>query len=459
MDENFIMLSTDNNKTLVVKSNSLMEAKFHFKLWEMRIFEKMISLIKKGDKEFRACKIYMKDLIEYFEGNSGNYYDLIKDAALSLGDKKLFIPYETSKGAKRWAKISIFPTVTIPDESSRDGENAYIELEFHNDLKPHLLDLKSRFKAYDIRNIQPLKSVYSIRIFILLKQFDVIGSRSIELDALKELLGIEKDQYPLYADFKKRVLLKPQQDLKDYCDICFDFIENKKGRKVHSIKFIIKRNEPLRTLLDLEATTEEEDDIVVIEEANKAALSDSQDELYAVVSEWGISLDTFLHYLGTRSENHIKECIEITQDSHAENKAAYFLVLVQKSEVKNGKKATQKTKEHKKMAANKLDHLKKELEEALSRLKNEKYGAEQAIIRELLEDKELLEVAKGIVLTKQGNGFDAELSTVENYKQKRSFKVFIDNTLKSLKPEKFEQINEEFDSKEKSLHLKYKEIK
>lgn len=455
MDENYIMLSTDNNKTLVVKSNSLMEAKFHFKLWEMRIFEKMISLIKKGDKEFRACKIYMKDLIEYFEGNSGNYYDLIKDAALSLGDKKLFIPYESSKGAKRWAKISIFPTVTIPDESSRDGENAYIELEFHNDLKPHLLDLKSRFKAYDIRNIQPLKSVYSIRIFILLKQFDVIGSRSIELDALKELLGIEKDQYPLYADFKKRVLLKPQQDLKDYCDICFDFVENKKGRKVHSIKFIIKRNEPFKTI-SLTTKNEEEENLIVIEEANKSELYESQEVLYSIVSEWGIGLDVFLQYLSLRSENHIRECIEITQDSSATNKAAYFLTLVQKSEVKNGKKATQKAKTEQKNIITKQENQQKQYEEALRKLKSEKYDQEQNIIKKLFQDKELLEAAKDITLKKRGNSFDSNLSIKENYAQKRSFKVFLDNAIMELKPALFETIRTAFEAKEKQLIEKYK---
>jgi plasmid replication initiation protein len=455
MDENYIMLSTDNNKTLVVKSNSLMEAKFHFKLWEMRIFEKMISLIKKGDKEFRACKIYMKDLIEYFEGNSGNYYDLIKDAALSLGDKKLFIPYESSKGAKRWAKISIFPTVTIPDESSRDGENAYIELEFHNDLKPHLLDLKSRFKAYDIRNIQPLKSVYSIRIFILLKQFDVIGSRNIELEALKELLGIEKDQYPLYADFKKRVLLKPQQDLKDYCDICFDFVENKKGRKVHSIKFIIKRNEPLRTIPS-DNRNEGEENIIVIEEANKSELYESQEALYSIVSEWGIGLDVFLQYLSARSENHIKECIEITEDSSANNKAAYFLTLVQKSEVKNGKKVTKKAKVEKKSIITKQENQQKQQEEALKKLKSEKYEKEQNIIKKLFQDKELLEAAQDITLKKRGNSFDMNLSIEENYAQKRVFKIFLDNAIMELKSALFEAVAVEFEAKEKELIEKYK---
>jgi len=46
------MTAIKSNKNLVVKANRLMEAKFQFKLWEMRIFEQMVSMINKDEKEF-----------------------------------------------------------------------------------------------------------------------------------------------------------------------------------------------------------------------------------------------------------------------------------------------------------------------------------------------------------------------------------------------------------------------
>jgi plasmid replication initiation protein len=442
--EHQLSMFTTNKKSLVVKSNSLMEAKFHFKLWEMRLFEKMISLIKKGDTEFRACKIYIIDLINYFEGNSRNDYELIREAALSLGDKKLFIPYQTAKGAKRWAKISIFPTVTIPDGEDRGGENAYIELEFHNDLKPHLLDLKERFKAYDIRNIQSLRSIYSIRMFILLKQFDNIGFRRIEIAVLRNLLGVEEQQYKLYADFKKRVILRPQKDLKKYCDICFDFKEEKVGRKVHSITFIIKSNKPVRSKKQLEAPVEPK------------ILSQPQQETYELVKEWGITEETLLEILKERNLEHIHTCIEVTRDTKsAKNKGAYFMSLVKKDEVVNSKKATKKTKGTQKVKAQKQEQLKKQLEEKLSKLKREKYEKEAIIVKELLEDKELFALVEEQVGQAQFVYADSSLSFADNYTKKPLFRSFVDKYVKEHRLNYFEGLDAEFLKKEKVLREKY----
>ena len=46
-----------SDPNLIVKSNTLMEGKFKFKLWEMRLFEMMISLIGREDTEFNRQAI------------------------------------------------------------------------------------------------------------------------------------------------------------------------------------------------------------------------------------------------------------------------------------------------------------------------------------------------------------------------------------------------------------------
>lgn len=230
-----------NNPLLVVKDNRLMEAKFQFSLWEMRIFERMVSLVEKGATEFRLCRIYIKDLVDFFHSKSHNDYDLVREAAKSLAYKKLHLPYMRDN-KRRWAIISVFPTVTTPDSEERGGENAYIELEFHRDLGPYLLDLKERFKSYDIRNIQSLKSIYSIRLYILLKQYELLGQRHFELDMLKNILSISPDKYTHYGSFKQRVILRPQQEIAKHCDLYFEFEEEKEGKKVVGIIFHIYSN-------------------------------------------------------------------------------------------------------------------------------------------------------------------------------------------------------------------------
>ena len=97
----------------------------------------------------------------------------------------------------------------------------------------------------------PLKSSYSIRIFELLKQYEPLKKRKIDLEELRKLVGtteidqngeIIKEDYPLYGHFKSRVIVPAQKELKQKTDIYFNFTEIKEGRKVVAIEFEIKEN-------------------------------------------------------------------------------------------------------------------------------------------------------------------------------------------------------------------------
>ncbi|WP_143760997.1 replication initiation protein, partial [Clostridium haemolyticum] len=105
-------------------------------------------------------------------------------------------------------------------------------------LKPYYLQLKN-YTKYRISNIASLKSQYSIRIYELLKQYEKIKTRKLDLNHLKELLGLEIHQYPKFYDFKNRVLNVAQKELSEKTDIKFTFEEIKTGRKVTSIRFFI----------------------------------------------------------------------------------------------------------------------------------------------------------------------------------------------------------------------------
>lgn len=116
---------------------------------------------------------------------------------------------------------------------------------------PYLIELKEQFTTYYLANIMSLKSSYSIRIFELLKQYEKIGKRRIELKNLRQLVGtteidangeIVKEDYPLYGHFKSRVILTAQKELKQKTDICFNFKEIKQSRKVVAIEFEILEN-------------------------------------------------------------------------------------------------------------------------------------------------------------------------------------------------------------------------
>ncbi len=228
----------------VRKSNDLVEARYKFDIWETRLFTKMLTMVHREDEEFKEYRVYLKDIIREFDlVRNKESYELLRAGARKLMKKTFLIPYETEGGQKRLFET---PVIASLDSAASDGlrgsgEELHIQVSFHPKLKPYLLQLKSQFTMYDVRNILRLPSNYSVRIYELLKQYESIGRRRFQVQELKEILGVEA-LYPLYANFKQRVLAKAQTDLETHTDIRFLMEEIKRGRAVTELLFTILPN-------------------------------------------------------------------------------------------------------------------------------------------------------------------------------------------------------------------------
>ena len=98
------------------------------------------------------------------------------------------------------------------------------------------------FKNRDIRQTIQMKSDYSRRIYLLLKERKDFGERSFIVDDLMMRLEVPKS-YKVYADFKRRVLEQAVIDINAYTDIEITYEEHKRLRKIHKITFNIKGNQ------------------------------------------------------------------------------------------------------------------------------------------------------------------------------------------------------------------------
>ena len=106
------------------------------------------------------------------------------------------------------------------------------------------MQLKGQFTRYRLKNVVQLRSAHTIRIYELLKQYEVIKSRRMTLGELRAILGIENARtYDLYGNLKSKILIPAQTELANRTDIAFTFDEIKEGRKVVAVRFHIKRNE------------------------------------------------------------------------------------------------------------------------------------------------------------------------------------------------------------------------
>ncbi len=209
---------------LVTKSNNLIETPLKLGVVEMRIVIVLISTLSPHDDDFKPYRFKISEFAKMIGVKNKNIHQQIKDYTYSLMSQPFYL--HDNLQVTWLASAEYFP-----------GEGV-VEVEFSPKLKPYLLQLKEKFTTYRLIDIIKLKSAYAMRIYELLKQYERIGSRTFTVQRLKELLGIE-DQYPVYADFKKRVLVKAQQEINKHTDISFSFEEMKTGRKITEIKFLL----------------------------------------------------------------------------------------------------------------------------------------------------------------------------------------------------------------------------
>lgn len=291
----------------VRKSNDLVEARYKFDIWESRIFTKMLTMIHRSDEDFKDYKIYLKDIVQDFDlEKNKEAYELLRDGARTLMKKSFYIPYEVD-GVKRLFET---PVVSSLDSAVSDGrriqdDQLYLTVSFHPKMKPYLLQLKSQFTMYDVRNILKLPSAYSIRIYELLKQYEKIGWRVFVVEELKEILGIE-DKYRLYGHFKKRVLEKAQEDLKSYTDIWFDLEEVKKGRAVHKIKFHIHKNGRVGEEDPVEEATLQEPAAVI----EKTVAPPFFAALWQQLQQYDVTQATLSRWLAQYEAAHVNNCVQ-----------------------------------------------------------------------------------------------------------------------------------------------------
>jgi len=90
--------------------------------------------------------------------------------------------------------------------------------------------------------VLPMRSSYSKRVYLMLKEYAKIGERTIELEELQTILKVPKS-LKIYNRFKEKVLIKSKEDINKFTDLKVDFKEIKLGRKVSKIVFIIKKND------------------------------------------------------------------------------------------------------------------------------------------------------------------------------------------------------------------------
>jgi plasmid replication initiation protein len=218
----------DSNTTnLVTKANMLIEANYKLGVVEQKLILCLASNIQPTDSDFKTYTLSIKEFHQLLGLKGSPKYSELRQITKELMQKVFEIRLGRKVAQVAWLSFVAY-----------NESEGTIDIRFDPFLRPYLLKLKKEFTSYKLENVVKLKSSYAIRIYELLKQYERLQERTFLLADLRKILGAE-EIYPAYGNFKQRVLVPAQKELKLKTDITFEIEELKEGKRVEKIKFII----------------------------------------------------------------------------------------------------------------------------------------------------------------------------------------------------------------------------
>jgi plasmid replication initiation protein len=215
-------------------------------LQEVRFLTIYLAKINARDISTRVVRFPMADFQKIMELGPMRI-NYLMDVTDSLLRKIVNIPSE----AGGYKAFQIFKRCRV--DKDENGE-WFVEIDAHDDALPLMFDFKERYFTYELWNALRLRSLNQLRMYELMKQYEKLGERTLVLDDLKELLGLDKTDYSRYNNFRADVIEVCQKALAQFTDIKFIFEPvRKKGRggKIHALKFKISRNDDYEDPLSL----------------------------------------------------------------------------------------------------------------------------------------------------------------------------------------------------------------
>ncbi len=309
-------MSANKSVQIVKKDNRLIEAKYKLSIHQQRVLFTLLEKIHSSDDDFMHYDIDIGDIAEKFGLENGKaLYAQMQEAISDLVTKKITIQEGNQTVVMAWLSYARYTK----------GQGI-VEISFHKDLKPYLLQLKNHFTQYQLSAVARFKSSYSIRFYELLKMNEYLGKggqfyRKFTIKELREYMQLDDGLYENFKDLRIRVIEPAYKEINEFSDIHIVDIEYlKKGRAVSDIRITAepKNQMMIDVTEDVEETTE--------------AKEDTTEALQALI-EFGISEETANKWLDKFDTARVMRNIAYTrarqQEGVVNSPILYFSKAVQ----------------------------------------------------------------------------------------------------------------------------------
>ncbi|MGL4742511.1 MAG: replication initiation protein [Sarcina sp.] len=194
---------------------------------EIQVLGLMLSSVDKDD-----IKKEVSLLIDFFEKQLGLVIEDLLKIIKSIADKNIEVE---KRSYNEVFLVSLFTYISC------DSEKQVINFKFNEFIDGFYLKVKSIYDKYRENDIELMKGKYSWQTYEMLKTLEPNKMYYASIEYLKNLFNI-KDQYKLYADFKRKVILLTQSEINDKTNLRFEFEEVKEQKKIVGINFYIYEN-------------------------------------------------------------------------------------------------------------------------------------------------------------------------------------------------------------------------
>lgn len=214
--------------SVVRKSNWLITASYKLTLNEQRLVLVAIAKIPFDAVEIkRRVVVTAKEMLDCFPDiGEKHVYEEMEKSSENLFNRWIRIEDPNQIEKFRWISAKLI---------YKKGEGR-VGFSFSPEILPYLQQLKEQFTKYRLGDISSLKSIYSIRLFEMLMQFQNTTIVLIDLNNFKERLGIS-EKYPVFKDLRRWVIEPAVKELNQKSHFNITFRGVREGRAIKKLEF------------------------------------------------------------------------------------------------------------------------------------------------------------------------------------------------------------------------------
>lgn len=299
------------NELEIIKGNDLIQAKrsLHLTSREKKLVSYMVACVSPYDDDFKEYTFPVSEFANFFNITDKNVNKEYERIATGIMSKPFTVENDLEKFTACWLA-----------EAAYDKRTKEMRFRFTPRLKPYLIKLKKYYTRYRMINLIHLENCHSEAMYELLKQFENIGQRRLELEELRNILGLGK-KYPLYSNFRAKVLEPTVKEINEFTDISVSYKEEKKGRKVAAILFKIwadVENKYLSDALkdhpgDADVEISSAVDVEEIYEVPKELPEELKPVIQRLVEDFGFDITEAMSFAHKFDKKRIVENLDITE--------------------------------------------------------------------------------------------------------------------------------------------------